>query len=545
MKPLDSHDAAFVALHREARERAAELGKKLGLPDEAVNQILAEVDEPGRLADLVAGYIDIPPAERQALLETLSVEDRLRRVLVHVQRQIDVLSAQEDIQEKVKEELGGRQREMYLREQLKAIQKELGEGEGADDESLKELRAKLDALDLPEEARKEVDREWARLTRIGRESMESQVIRTYLETIAELPWNSRSDEHLDVQEAARILDEDHYGLKDVKDRILEFLAVRQLLAGDAEKAKRDRDRRGGRSRASGRRGSARRTRCASRRARAGTDPSLRRPSRRREDLDREVDRARDGTQVRPHLARRRAGRGRHPRPSADVHRRDARADPSGDEAGGDEEPGLPPRRGRQARRLVSRATRRRRCSRSSTPRRTTASRTTTWRCRSTSPRSSSSRRPTSSRTSRARCSTGWRWSRSPATRSRRSSRSRRATSSRGSSRRTASPRAQLTIDEGAVAGGHFELHAGVRASGSSSASSGSWRGRWPAGSRPTTSRRRRSSRRTSADSSAGPGSTPRRWPARTRWESRPACTTRRPAATSCSSRRRSCAARAS
>jgi len=235
MTPLDSRDAAFLALHREARERAAELGKKMGLPEEAVNQILAEVDEPGRLADFVAGYIDIPAADRQALLETLSVEDRLRRVLVHVQRQIDVLSAQEDIQEKVKEELGGRQREMYLREQMKAIQKELGEGEGADD-SLTELHAKLDALELPEEARKEVDREWARLTRTGRESMESQVIRTYLETIAELPWNARSEEHLDVQEAARVLDEDHYGLKDVKDRILEFLAVRQL-AQAMEKSK--------------------------------------------------------------------------------------------------------------------------------------------------------------------------------------------------------------------------------------------------------------------------------------------------------------------
>ena len=228
MLPLDPKNSAFLALHREARERAAELGRKLGLPDEAVEQILAEVNEPGRLADLVAGYLDIPTAERQALLETLSVEDRLRRVLVHVQRQIEVLSAQEDIQSKVKEEIGGRQREAYLREQLKAIQKELGEGDGAQEESLKELKAKLDALDLPEEARKEVDREWARLTRVGRESMESQVIRTYLETIAELPWSARSEEHLDVQEASRVLDEDHYGLKDVKDRILEFLAVRQL-----------------------------------------------------------------------------------------------------------------------------------------------------------------------------------------------------------------------------------------------------------------------------------------------------------------------------
>ena len=203
MLPLDSRDPAFAGLHREARERAAELGRKLGLPDETVDQILAEVDEPGRLADLVAGYLDIPVADKQALLETLSVEDRLRRVLVHVQRQVDVISAQEDIQSKVKEELGGRQREMYLREQMKAIQKELGEGEGGSDDGLKELRAKLDALDLPEDARKEVDREWARLTRIGRESMESQVLRTYLETIAELPWNARTDEKLDVGEAAQ------------------------------------------------------------------------------------------------------------------------------------------------------------------------------------------------------------------------------------------------------------------------------------------------------------------------------------------------------
>ena len=228
MLELDSRDPAFVALYHEVRERAAELGRKLGLPDEAINQFLEGVQEPGRLADLVAGYLDIPATEKQALLETLSVEDRLRRVLLHVQRQIEVLSAQEDIQSKVKEELGGRQREMYLREQMKAIQKELGEGEGAEDESLKELRAKLDALNLSEEARKEVDREWGRLTRIGRESMESQVIRTYLETIAELPWNSRSEDHLDVKEASRILDEDHYALSDVKDRILEFLAVRQL-----------------------------------------------------------------------------------------------------------------------------------------------------------------------------------------------------------------------------------------------------------------------------------------------------------------------------
>ncbi|MBZ0235026.1 MAG: endopeptidase La [Deltaproteobacteria bacterium] len=229
--PRDPRDATFVALHREVRERAAELGEARGLPEDVVTTLLGQVADPGKLADFVAGYLEAPVAERQALLETLEVEDRLRRVLVHVQRQLEVLSAQHDISEAVKEELGGRQREVYLREQLKAIQKELGEGDEAGDEALAALKAKLDELPLPEAARKEVDREWSRLTRAGRESMESQIIRTYLETIAELPWGKRTDDLLDVGRAAEILDEDHYGLRDVKDRVLEFLAVQQLKAG--------------------------------------------------------------------------------------------------------------------------------------------------------------------------------------------------------------------------------------------------------------------------------------------------------------------------
>jgi ATP-dependent Lon protease len=239
MLPLNAEDPAFVALHREARVRAAELGQKSGLPDEVVQQVLAGVNEPGKFADLVAGYIDITPAQRQGLLETLSVEERLRKVLVHVQRQIGVLDAQEDIKSQVQEELGERQREMFLREQLKTIQRELGEDDERDD--LRDLKEKLAALDLPAEARKEVDRELNRLTRIGRESMESQVIRTFLENVAELPWNERSKEHLDLTEASRILDEDHYALGDVKDRVLEFLAVRQLRQKqeDAEAQRRE------------------------------------------------------------------------------------------------------------------------------------------------------------------------------------------------------------------------------------------------------------------------------------------------------------------
>ena len=235
LQPLNTEDAAFVALHREVRARAAELGQKTGLPEEVVKQVLEGVDDPGRFADLVAGYIDIQPAQRQALLETFSIEERLRRVLVHVQRQIGVLDAQEQIKADVQEELGERQKEMFLREQLKQIKRQLGDEDEEDE--LDVLRDKLDALDLSVEARKEVERELNRYERVNKDSMEAQVIRTFLETVAELPWNARSEEKLDLAAAQQILDADHYALGDVKDRVLEFLAVRQLrLERDAAKA---------------------------------------------------------------------------------------------------------------------------------------------------------------------------------------------------------------------------------------------------------------------------------------------------------------------
>src|SRR5258707_10135191 len=226
LPPLNEKDAAFVALHREVRERAAELGQKSGLPTEVIQQVLQGVRDPGALADLVAGHLDIQSLERQQLLETLAVEDRLRRVLVHVQRQIAVVDAQEDIKSQVQEELGERQREMLLREQMKAIRKELGEEEEAAEAD--DLKKRLDAVDLPAAAGTWVGRDLARLERAGRESMEAQVIRTHPETIAELPGNKRSEESLDLKRAAEILEEDHYGLQDVKDQVLEFLAVRQL-----------------------------------------------------------------------------------------------------------------------------------------------------------------------------------------------------------------------------------------------------------------------------------------------------------------------------
>ena len=236
LPPLDPEAPAFLALNREARAQAATLGAKLDLPREAVQQFLSETKEPGQFADLVAAYVEIPVAERQHLLETLAVEDRLRAVLLHMERQIAVLDAQAEIKSKVQQEVGDRQREFFLRQQLKAIQDELGEGGERND--LGDLKAKLAALSLPELVRKEVDRELGRLGRMSAESMEAQVARTYLETIADLPWDARSEESFDLGRAAEILAEDHWALGEVKDRVLEFLAVRRLksLQTDSEDA---------------------------------------------------------------------------------------------------------------------------------------------------------------------------------------------------------------------------------------------------------------------------------------------------------------------
>jgi ATP-dependent Lon protease len=228
LDPLSADDPAFQALYREVRERSTELGRRRGIPQEMLQQFLDGVTDPGAFADMVAFYIELDAEKKQKLLETLGVEDRLRSLLVQVERQLALLEAQEDIQQQVQEELGERQREMLLREQLKAIQRELGEDD--EGQEVEELRQRLEALDLPEAAREEVQRELGRLERTSPQSAEYQVIRTYLETVSDLPWNVRTEDKLELGAAETILDEDHYGLQDVKDRVLEFLAVRQLAA---------------------------------------------------------------------------------------------------------------------------------------------------------------------------------------------------------------------------------------------------------------------------------------------------------------------------
>jgi len=224
--PRNPEDPAFQALDKELRDRAAELGTRRGVPAEALNQLIQGVDDPGSFADLVAFYLDLPTPDKQKLLEVLDDEERMRRALVAVERELARIEAQEDIQARVQEELGERQREMLLREQMKQIQRELGDED--EKQEVEELRRRIEALDLDEEARAEVDRELRRLERTSPQSAEYQVIRTFLEWVTELPWNQRTEDKIDLALAQEILQSDHYGLDDVKDRIIEFLAVRKL-----------------------------------------------------------------------------------------------------------------------------------------------------------------------------------------------------------------------------------------------------------------------------------------------------------------------------
>ena len=188
----------------------------------------SQIAEPGRLADFVAGNLPALDAQaRQKLLEQLDGSTRLEEVLRHLTRELELLELRGRIQSQVQGQLSQSQREFYLREQLKAIQKELGEGDESARE-LDDLRQQLEAANMPEEVKAEAFRELARLSRIPAASPEYGVARTYLEWMARLPWSVSSGSQVDVKHAAEILDEDHYDLEKVKDRILDYLAVLQL-----------------------------------------------------------------------------------------------------------------------------------------------------------------------------------------------------------------------------------------------------------------------------------------------------------------------------
>src|SRR3954466_10039593 len=185
------------------------------------------ITEPGLLADMVAYSPDMSTEQRQEMLETIDVHERLKLVSSFLGRQVEILELKGKIQSEVKSEMDKTQREYILREQLKAIQRELGEDDPQQAE-VTELRDKVEAAGMPEEIKTRALKEVDRMSRIPSASPEVGVIRTYVDWLIGLPWNVATDDQLDIKEAARILDEDHYGLEKIKERILEYLAVRTL-----------------------------------------------------------------------------------------------------------------------------------------------------------------------------------------------------------------------------------------------------------------------------------------------------------------------------
>ena len=204
--------------------RIAELSP--GLPQEIVVMVKS-IQEPGVLADMVASTINSSIDEKQAVLEIFDVKKRLKEVTRIVNYQLEILELGNKIQTQVKGDMDKRQKEYYLREQLKAIKEELGEKDETSIE-IDDYRAKIEEKDLPEEARKEAERELNRLSRMHPSSAEYTVASTYLDWLTALPWHESTKDNLDIKTARKILDQDHFGLEKAKKRILEYLAVRKL-----------------------------------------------------------------------------------------------------------------------------------------------------------------------------------------------------------------------------------------------------------------------------------------------------------------------------
>jgi ATP-dependent Lon protease len=217
----------IAARMHQLKERAREAITLLPNMPAEIATAIEQIQSPSALADFIANVSDLSPAEKQDLLETFDVSERLDKLLRHLAQQIEVLRLSKQIGEQTQESLAGRQREHILREQLRQIQKELGEGEEGQAE-IAELREAIDEAGMPEEAEKQARKELKRLERMPEASAEHGMIRSYLDWLIELPWSKASEDRIDIAEARRILDEDHYGLPKVKQRILEYLAVRKL-----------------------------------------------------------------------------------------------------------------------------------------------------------------------------------------------------------------------------------------------------------------------------------------------------------------------------
>ena len=221
---VDREVDALMRTTRDLFEKCVQLDRSL--PDEA-HLFSINIPEPGWLADMIATAISLPFKERQTLLLLPDPRERLKRLNWLLAQELDVLQLEDEIQNKVQNEVDRSQREFYLREQMKAIQTELGEGD-IWMRDIAELKEKIEKTFLPEEARKVALKEIDRLTQMPSMAPEVGIIRTYLDWILELPWDKTTEDNLDVKHAAKVLEQNHFGLKDAKDRILEYIAVRSL-----------------------------------------------------------------------------------------------------------------------------------------------------------------------------------------------------------------------------------------------------------------------------------------------------------------------------
>ena len=215
---------ALIRTVKEQVSRSASVGKQIS-PDILV--IINNLDHPGRLADLVASHLDLKVEQAVEILEITSPEERLRRISDFLRKEIELLEVQQRIQSQAKEEIDKTQREYYLREQLRAIQKELGETDERQQE-IDEFSAKIEKAKMPSPVAAEAKTQLNRLARMHPDAAEASVVRTYLEWLIELPWSKQTRDKIDIERARKILDEDHYNLEKVKERILEYLAVRKL-----------------------------------------------------------------------------------------------------------------------------------------------------------------------------------------------------------------------------------------------------------------------------------------------------------------------------
>lgn len=227
VREVESHDTATEALMRNVIGSFQKLVAMVPYLSEDLMSIVLNIREPNKLADFVASYVNFDVSEKQSLLETFAAKDRLKRLDSLLAKEIGILELGVKIRERVKGEVDKSQREYFLREQLKAIREELGESDERTVE-VEELRAKIEAKNMPKEAKDTALKELDRLRIMPPAAAEYTVVRTYLDWLLALPWEESTEDNLDIKRARKILDEDHYDLEKIKERLLEYLAVRKL-----------------------------------------------------------------------------------------------------------------------------------------------------------------------------------------------------------------------------------------------------------------------------------------------------------------------------